>query len=220
MTDSTAPCGTPDHSSNPGHSADPGDSDPTSTPAPLIGVVDGVDGVYLVASAEPAVVFSSLARVCVPAFSDTCTVDIVEHERAAYRISYPLTTHTATSAAHRTARFGHLAEHRHDTCHRVSTRFASLPTTNAAAYFGVITHTWRHHAPTATDAAHAQLLTDHAVAAITNERRTDAAEHPASTEQPMPVTPPAGRPAPRIPDAADDVVAPDHRAAPDRSVRV
>ncbi len=42
----------------------------------------------LVDSAEPAVVFSSLAHLCVPAFSDACTIDIVEQGEIAYRIAY------------------------------------------------------------------------------------------------------------------------------------
>ena len=43
----------------------------------------------LVPSAEPAVVFSSLARLSVPLFSDLCTINITENGSASYRITYP-----------------------------------------------------------------------------------------------------------------------------------
>lgn len=42
------------------------------------------------ASAEPTVVLSSLARNCVPSFSDGCAVELSEGVEPTFRVSYPL----------------------------------------------------------------------------------------------------------------------------------
>ncbi len=44
----------------------------------------------LVPSAEPAVVLSSLARSCVPSFSDGCSVELSEGTDPMFHVSYPL----------------------------------------------------------------------------------------------------------------------------------
>ena len=118
----------------------------------------------LVRSAEPAVVFSSLAHLCVPAFSDACTIDIVEQGQIAYRIAY----------------------HRSDTASvdtllgTVSDRSVSIPFTSCSldpadpGFVGVITHRWRSRRPTVADRNHVAALVRRCVRAVAEERR-DAA---------------------------------------------
>lgn len=47
----------------------------------------------LVVSAEPAVVFTSLAALCTAHMCAKCTVDLIEPDRACYRIQRPLASH-------------------------------------------------------------------------------------------------------------------------------
>lgn len=124
----------------------------------------------LVRSAEPAVVFSSMASLCVPVFSDTCTVDIVDDQHAAYRISQPRSESTEPPPdidGDAPARRGS----------RVSTTFESPSGDSGPSYFGVVVHTWDGRSATASDSAMAQLVCDRAVATITQERLADAAHH-------------------------------------------
>lgn len=110
----------------------------------------------LVPSAEPAVVFTSLARLCVPLFSDACTVDIIEGSTS-YRISQPPGHDDATSPLPSDLRTIH-------------SRFESPEMTHGGAYAGVIVHAWRTHEPTSTDIAHAEVLAQLAVTIINFER--------------------------------------------------
>jgi hypothetical protein len=123
---------------------------------------------HLVASAEPAVVFSSLARACVPRFSDSCTVDIVEHERAGYRISYPRTP--SADAAYNA---GPVVADAAEAVHVLCTTIEGEPNTSHRRYFGVVTHSWNEYQPNLADAAIAQFLVDTAVAAVEWERLAD-----------------------------------------------
>lgn len=50
----------------------------------------------LVASVEPAVVFSSLASVSVPMLADACLVTVAEDDDVAYRIGVPSAPDPAT----------------------------------------------------------------------------------------------------------------------------
>ncbi|MDQ2838699.1 MAG: ANTAR domain-containing protein [Actinomycetota bacterium] len=117
---------------------------------------------HLVASAEPAVTFSSLARVCVPDFSDTCTVDLVEVGRAAYRIAYPADPSPPSPTGATT---------------QLRTPIASTPGTPQPAYSGMIVHSWHQHRPDAADAALAQMLALRAITAIDHERLEEVARH-------------------------------------------
>lgn len=116
----------------------------------------------LVRSVEPAVVFSSLAHLCVPAFSDVCTIDIVEQGELAYRIAYyrsgldPADTWTGTVSNW-----------------SVSTPFAGAHAGDTHAdggYAGVMTNRWWSRPPSSTDRARAVILARHAVATVSEER--------------------------------------------------
>ncbi len=117
---------------------------------------------HLVASAEPAVVFTSLARRCVPAFSDRCIIDLAEDDNVAYRIDYPGSARPAVPSA--------------DPAH-LRTRVTATPGTAQRPYSAEVLHTWDHYTPTVADAAIAQLLVTRAVAAIDQERLDDIARH-------------------------------------------
>lgn len=123
-----------------------------------------IDGAlrYLVRSVEPAIVFCSLAHLCVPTFSEECTVDIVEGNEVSYRISFPrsnlddVTASTRDLTGHRRIRteFGYA----------VRTRFAS------AGYTGLITHLWRTRVPTQADVSRALILVRYGVDTVRAER--------------------------------------------------
>ncbi|MGI8664858.1 MAG: ANTAR domain-containing protein [Jatrophihabitans sp.] len=118
---------------------------------------------HLIASAEPAVVFSSLARLCVPAFSDRCIIDLAEDDNAAYRIDYPAGGPTPAVPSADPA------------CLR--TRVTATPGTAQQPYSAEVSHSWDHYTPSDADAAIAQLLVTRAVTAIDRERLDDIARH-------------------------------------------
>ena len=120
---------------------------------------------HLVASIEPAVVFSSLAKLCVPAFSDECTIDVVQLEQPDYRISYPHVTPCASRAAQP-----------HPGQQLVTVFDVVVEDGSSARYSGVVTFAWWRAVPGAADLVIAQLLTDRAIAVIDQERRIAAAE--------------------------------------------
>ncbi len=57
----------------------------------VIGLLAALIKLYrtLISSAEPAVVFTALARLCVPRLRDSCTVAIIEEQMPGYRIEFP-----------------------------------------------------------------------------------------------------------------------------------
>ncbi|BDX32784.1 hypothetical protein TUM20985_33310 [Mycobacterium antarcticum] len=114
----------------------------------------------LTSSVEPAVVFASLAELSVGSFSDTCTVDVVEEHKDAYRISYPL---VESDVSAQTPHF--------------STRTVIRLTEVGAQphYAGIVVHAWHTHHPTSADATIAALLVERAVAVIATERSWGAA---------------------------------------------
>ena len=119
---------------------------------------------FLVRSAEPAVVFTSLAHLCVPTFSEGCTVGIVEDDEAAYQISYPCSDLVAATSTRNRAG----ARHRQaDNAYAVRTRFASV------GYTGIMTHLWHTRAPTPAEASRASILVRYGVDTVRAEREQD-----------------------------------------------
>ena len=114
----------------------------------------------LVRSSQPAVVFTSLAHLCVPAFSDACTVDIIEHDELAYRIAHrPAETADGPVDA--------------DGYRAVRAPFTSPPNQGGDErdrYSGVVTYLWRSRQPTPVDVARAAVLARYAVLAVHEER--------------------------------------------------
>lgn len=112
----------------------------------------------LIASVEPAIVFSSLAALCVPLFSDACTVDIVEGGRVRYRIAYP----RDAGAGNRTPADPH----------EVVTTFA-CELRGWPPYTGVMTSRWHTRRPTAQDETQAAGAVAHAIRTVRRERLND-----------------------------------------------
>ena len=151
---------------------------PTRVPRAAYRVDDSHDVVSamrpLVASAQPAVVFTSLAALCVPTLSDECHVVIEEEGHVGYRIMYPVTDPGGGPAAlgeEYVARAGGSTQLLGE--HTVRTPILPAPLSGERAYRGVVVHRWRtgRH-PTHTDAALAQLVVERAVAAVHQERLT------------------------------------------------
>ena len=112
----------------------------------------------LVSSPEPAIVFSSLVRLCVPLFCDACSVDIVEGGRVRYRISYPPQFVPAPADS--------------TDSQQVVTEFDSA-LAGWSGYSGVLTHRWNDHTATAEDEARAAAVVKHAIDVIRRERLDD-----------------------------------------------
>ena len=128
--------------------------------------------VHLVASPEPAVVFTSLAEQCVPAFSDACTIEITETGRDDYRLHYPNTDPAPET------RIGDRAA---AVAHSVRTPVHSANDHVPGGFTGEVIHTWDHHRPTDADATIARLVVDLAVAAIARERLAARADRALTT---------------------------------------
>jgi hypothetical protein len=110
-------------------------------------------------SSEPAVVFSSLARLCVPAFCDVCTIDIVEGGRVRYRVSYPQSTAGPSAPAP-------------DRQSSVITTFES-GLQGWASYSGVMTSVWHARRLNGQDEARAAAIVEQAIRMVRHERLAD-----------------------------------------------
>jgi ANTAR domain len=121
----------------------------------------------LMASTEPAVVLSSLARCCIPAFSDGCSVELSEGVEEVFRVAFPAPddpsvvvagSRTADSASHEAA------------ITTLSTSFQAPSCLGYPSYAGVVCHFWTDHGPTEDDAIIAQLMVDRAIGLVRQER--------------------------------------------------
>ena len=113
----------------------------------------------LVASAEPAVVFASLAERCVPAVCDACAIDI-DDDGATYRLAQPadgiwLPNLALTDPGQPT------------TVQHLRLKFAD-PVNNS--YTGVATFGWRRRQPTAGEQLLIEMMMKHAVSTIAWQR--------------------------------------------------
>lgn len=122
--------------------------------------------VELVASAEPAIVFSSLAARSVPGLCDGLVVDLIDGA-AHYRVTNPVDETSAAAAQQNKIvqiAFGGQADH---------------PATH---FQGVATFAWHHRVPTTTDQLLVAALIDQAVGIVEwlrSEQRTHEAAHDA-----------------------------------------
>ena len=111
---------------------------------------------HMVGSAEPARVFSQLAQVCVPAVSDTCTLEIVEEGGHRYRIRQP---------AGNSWRWDEL-----DPDVLVRAEFAS-DGAGGPGFSGTVVCMWLDGCrPSEADSALIGLMVDHTVALVEHER--------------------------------------------------
>jgi hypothetical protein len=116
--------------------------------------------IKLVSSAEPAVVFVSLAHACVTGFCDVCVIDVVEAGSDGYRISYPI----------RAERRG---THTGGTVVRL---FSNVDADQHDAFRGQAVFSWHGREPTEAEIAATDLFLDHAVMTIAAQRNEEHVE--------------------------------------------
>lgn len=131
-------------------------------------------------SAQPAVVFSSLAALSVAGFADACQVVITEGAECTYRIQRPL--------AHVPAPLRTLIEEppplnrlvaQTVSAYTVCTPLLGDSAAGEPGYTGIVVHYWLStYRPTARDATSALLAVDLAVAAVAAERAAAAGRVP------------------------------------------
>ncbi len=126
---------------------------------------------HLLASAEPARVFSQLASICVPGVADSCVIELSERGGHRYRIRQPAEDLAYTGLP------GPAADHprpEHAVAmvgsHAVTVEFASADD-GCHSYTGRLTCRWLDgYQPCEEDAALVALLIDHATALVERER--------------------------------------------------
>jgi hypothetical protein len=127
----------------------------------------------LVVSAEPAVVLSSLARTCNPAFSDSCTIELSEGLDALFRVTFPMTDEEPLLADSGLVAAGDGTPPA--AVSTVSTSFQAASTLGYPSFAGVVLYSWIEREPSENDAIIARLLVDRAVAVVHLERLAQAA---------------------------------------------
>jgi hypothetical protein len=127
----------------------------------------------LVTSAEPAVVLSSLAKVCNPAFSDYCTVELSEGVEPLFQVTFPMACEPTRPAGPATIPSAPLT--RPGNAAAVSTPFQAASALGYPAFAGVVVHSWAEREPTGDDAIIARLLVDRALATVHQERLAQSA---------------------------------------------
>lgn len=133
-------------------------------------VTDALRG--LMPSPLPAVVFTSLAELCVPMLSDCCHILIEEDGLAPYLIQRPLTD-TPNFGARRgnPHRVRNAWSGQWVSDHMVQTAFDQTRTGATVGYRGSVLHLWHpYYQPTGTDIALAQIAVDHAVNILRREQ--------------------------------------------------
>jgi hypothetical protein len=127
----------------------------------------------LVASTEPQVVFSSLARSCVPVFSDCCLVELSEGVEELFRVTFPATGDEmpARQNAAREAR----SDGPRIAGNTLSTPFDAPSALGYPSYAGVVYHSWLGRYPTGENAIVARLLVDLALSRVSQERLAESA---------------------------------------------
>ena len=146
---------------------------PTPSAAAAVGRSDvAVKLADLIASAEPAVVFTSLAKQCVPAFCDACAIEITETGRDAYRIHYP---------DNDPARMARVGGNNATPTYSLRTPVRNVNDRAPGGFTGAVIHTWDHHRPTDADATIAALMVDLAVTVIARKRLAADADRALAT---------------------------------------
>lgn len=125
------------------------------TRAAPIAILESVK--HLVGSAEPAVVFGSLAQLCAADFCDALVIDISEGDTARYRINYP--------RERGEAQCGPAAGSGQNV---LGVKFSAGA--EGATYAGTAWYSWNGYAPDKWDETVAALLVDRAVAVVEQHR--------------------------------------------------
>jgi ANTAR domain len=120
-------------------------------------------------SAEPAVVLSGLARLCVPCFSDGCSVELSEGLDPVFKVSFPSPGEDP----------GPRSELWHGsdppTGTTVVTAFDMPSADGCPSFSGHVMHSWTRQPLAAGGRVIARLLVDHALAVIRHERLAERA---------------------------------------------
>ncbi|HEX8082592.1 MAG TPA: ANTAR domain-containing protein [Jatrophihabitans sp.] len=133
-------------------------------------ILRALDG--LVASAEPAVVFTSLARLCVPLICDAATVALKTADQQAYLTKWPWSAaDPEDSALVREAMAGRQVVS-HDA---VLTPILGMSTEGVLDYQGVLTLAFHTERPGPSHRVLAQLVVERAVTLIERERLAELA---------------------------------------------
>lgn len=124
-------------------------------------------------SAEPAVVLSSLARSCVPSFSDSCVIELSEGLDPVFHVSYPLPGDDSTSQ-------GNLSLDKEPPAQEaarkvVTTSFEMQSAFGRPSFAGHVIHSWKLRIPAASDAIIARLLVDEALTVVRYQRLAEVA---------------------------------------------
>lgn len=133
-------------------------------------VMDGLRG--LVPSEWPALVFTSLAALSVPLFSDRCHILIEEDDLPTYRIERPITgTPAVGDEHHRLNRVRDSWSGQWVSDHAVQTSFTEKASATGVGFRGTVLHLWDpEYQLTGTDLALAQLMVDQAIALLRREQ--------------------------------------------------
>ena len=119
-------------------------------------------------SAEPAVVLSSLARLCVPSFSQRCAVELSEGLDPVFTVSYPLTAPGRVPEARSPDDEAPPGDG--PAGHTVITPFGMPSAFGQPSFAGYLIHTWTLRVPATGEAMIARLLVDHALGVVQYER--------------------------------------------------
>jgi hypothetical protein len=128
---------------------------------------------HLMASTDAPVVLSSLARSCVPVFSDCCRVELSEGVEDLFQVTFPPAGDEAPaqSVASRAA----LSDQSGVGGSTVSVPFDAPSWQGHPAYAGVLYFSWVDRHPAVEDAIIARLLVDLALSRVSQERLAESA---------------------------------------------
>ncbi len=132
--------------------------------------MDGLRG--LIPSEWPALVFTSLAALSVPLFSDRCQIVVEEIGLATYRIERPITgAPFVGDEQHRQTRVRDSWSGQWVSDHAVQTSFVEPASATGPGFRGTVLHLWNPaYQLTGTDLALAQLLVDHTIDLLRREQ--------------------------------------------------
>lgn len=143
---------------------------PPASPRRAWAIEDAIRSI--VASDEPAVVLSSLARLSIPSFSDACAVELSEGTRPLFQIRFPMADEAACSEGSGSV----LAGLPLPACasRTFLTTFEARSEHGYPSFAGVVMHSWTEHDPGEDDAIIARLLVERALAIVRHQRLAEA----------------------------------------------
>lgn len=153
------------------------------TPVQLLAALHALKD--LVVSSEPAVVFTSVVRLCAPALCDSATVVIAMADQLPYSITWPRRDKPAGTERGQLSELARADHLRTGACHRITNDAVFIPIAPAATegqadYRGVLILRFEALRPGVSHLLLGQLIVDRVLATITaellDERRAAEAE--------------------------------------------